>query len=78
MQERGDGDGGMERGAGLVVAGGHRAALLEPVEATFHDVAVPVDQLVEGRWAAAARSAIAAVFLLVRAFGDGVSDAAAA
>jgi hypothetical protein len=52
--------------------------MLEPVEAALYDVAVTVDQLVESWWPAAARSAVAAVFLLVGPFRDGVGDTAAA
>ena len=78
LQQCSDGDGNLERRAGFVLAGGPGAALLEPVEAVFDDVTVPVDQLVERQRATAAKSTTAAAFLLFWAFRDGVGDAAAA
>ena len=75
LEKCGDGDGGLERGGGLVIAGRDCSTLFEPVEAAFNDVAAFVDGGVEGGRASAAWSASASVGLLVEPFGDGVGDA---
>jgi hypothetical protein len=65
--------------ARLVWRSGWQArAIVEPFEAAFHDVSLPVDLLVEGQWSSAVAALGGPAGDLVGPFRDGMSDAAAA